>query len=177
LSEPKEGQECVSFCQCSQRGDSSVSCAFSPVVRVNFDRYYNQFPREKTIASSAAETAEAAQSALQAMGYDIQAFTPELGTILTKVHSVPIPALCDCGTWNTGEVGGSADSQIKITLTSQGSDTAVAIEHGCGTTFRGQNLYGATTRQETYRCASRGNIEREFWDKLERIAAAKRAAK
>lgn len=74
-------------------------------------------------------------------------------------------------------MGGSADSQIKLNLTSQGGETRVALEHVCGTTFRGQNLYGATTRQETYQCASRGNIEREFWDKFERIMAARKGAK
>ncbi len=63
-----------------------VSCAFSPVARVNYDRYYNQFPRDKTVTASISEAAAAGQAALQAMGYDIQASTPELGTILTKAH-------------------------------------------------------------------------------------------
>lgn len=106
----------------------------------------------------------------------VQAETPELGTILTKAMQVGIPELCDCGTWNMAQVSGTADSQIRITITSALDTTRVVLEHGCGTTFSGQNLYGATTVRDVYRCASKGRIERDFWSKFDKIAEIRAAA-
>jgi hypothetical protein len=150
------------------------ACAFAPVNQVNFDRYYNQFQKEGKVDLSVAVATDAAKSTLEAMGYDIQSVTPELGTILTKNVSVLTPAVCDCGSWNGSPVNGTAASSIKVSITAEGDSTSkVAIENFCGTTFNGQNLRGATTRHEVYRCASRGGPERDFWDKFQRIIAAR----
>ncbi|HEX4496526.1 MAG TPA: hypothetical protein VIE43_12715 [Thermoanaerobaculia bacterium] len=153
------------------------ACAFSSVNRVNFDRYSNQYQMEGTANLPVPAATDAAKSTLEAMGYDIQSVTPELGTILTKNVAVLTPATCDCGSWNGSPVSGTATSAFKVTV-APGPDAAtsrVAIEHLCMTTFNGHNLYGATTRHEVYRCASRGGPERDFWDKFQRIMAAREA--
>jgi hypothetical protein len=151
-------------------------CAFSPVAKVNFDAYFAQFPREKTVPMSASEATAIAKATLEAMGYGIQSATPELGEILTKAQQVPIPAWCDCGTWNLDPVKGTADSAIKVFLTETNQSTRIVLDHGCGTTFNGQNLNGATTVHEVYRCASRGQVETAFWEKFEKIATVRAAS-
>lgn len=149
----------------------TTGCAFAPVAKVNYDSYFSQFPRERTVPLPAKEVFVAARKALGAMGYEMQAETPELGTMLTKVIQVPIPTTCDCGSWNFNPVTGTADSQIKVILYPAADSTRIVIDHGCGTRFTGQNLYGATTVNEVYRCASRGLVERDFWDKFDRLLA------
>jgi hypothetical protein len=152
-------------------------CAFAPVSKVNYDAYFSHFAREKTYPMSSSDAMEISKKTLGAMGYEVQAVTPELGTILTKTQRVAIPALCDCGTWNFAPVTGSAESTLKVSLTEMGDSTRIVLEHGCGTTFSGQNLYGATTVRDAYRCASRGQIETDFWDKFDRIAAVTQKGK
>jgi hypothetical protein len=151
-----------------------AGCAFSAVNQPSYDRYFADFPREKDVQVSLEAATSAAKSTLEAMGYEIQAVTPELGSILTKSHPVQIPAFCDCGTWNGAPVSGIADSSFKIEISARQGLSRITVDHICGTVFNGQNLYGATTRHEVYRCASRGQVEREFWMKLDQIMEARK---
>lgn len=145
-------------------------CAFSAVNRPDVSRYSNQFPRENSYQGTTQEVLDAARSSLEAMGYEILAVTEEISQIRTKVRAVTIPDYCDCGTWNLSPVTGTAESVLVTTVSDQdGDQTRVVLEHNCVTNFSGQNLYGATTRRETYQCASRGHIEKEFWRTLTRI--------
>ena len=151
-----------------------TGCAFAPVHQTPYDLYFNQFSRENTVDMASGATLDAVKATLLAMGYEIQAVTPELGTILTKVRQVPIPVQCDCGSWNGAVVNGTADSAFQVTVSKIGEgQSRIVIDQTCGTVFNGQNLYGATTRHEVYRCASRGIIERNFWDTLGKIQAAR----
>ena len=156
---------------------AALGCAFSPVNKPNPALYQSAFAREQVVRGTSSDVLDAVRSALEAMGYEIQSITPELGQVLTKSQQVAIPQLCDCGTWNLDPVRGTADSLFKVTVASHVSDSAtVAIEHLCGTQFAGQNLYGATTRREAYQCASRGIVEANFWSTLDKIVKARSAA-
>jgi hypothetical protein len=152
-------------------------CAFSAVRRPDPDLYSSGFSREQRISISSAGALAAAKSTLEAMGYEIQSVTPELGQIRTKAVQVAIPQLCDCGTWNRDSVRGTADSILTVRVTAGGTgNSTVTIEHVCGTNFSGQNLYGATTRRETYQCASRGMVEKNFWSTFDQIVKARAAS-
>lgn len=152
----------------------AFGCAFSAVNRTPADRYFGTFVREQAVSVEPAAALDIAKSSLEAMGYDIQSVTPELGQVRTKARAVSIPDLCDCGTWNLDPVRGTADSlfTVKASKAASGGSTVV-IEHVCGTNFAGQNLYGATTRRETYQCASRGSIERDFWATFDKVLKAR----
>lgn len=154
------------------------ACAFSPVARVNYDRYYNQFPRTKTVPGESSAMLDAVRSSLEGMGYPDVKVNSDLAEVRTGSLAVPTPEACDCGTWNGSPVRGTAESAVLVKVTAAASDEVqVAIEQSCGTLFRGQNLYGATTRQEAYRCASRGAVERKFWETLDRVLGARAAKK
>ena len=77
-------------------------------------------PRDKTVTASISEAPTVGLAALQAINLrhsGIHARQP-------RYHSYEgLILLCDCGTSNTGEVGGSADSQIEPNRTSQGGET------------------------------------------------------
>lgn len=148
-------------------------CAFSAVNRPPVNRYHSQFTREMVFALPRSTTLEVATRTLEAMGYELQAVTNELGQIRTKVRAVATPQVCDCGTWNLSPVSGSAESLLLVRITDASEGQAkVALEHMCATTFTGQNLYGATTRREVYQCASRDVVEKEFWSTMEQIVQA-----
>jgi hypothetical protein len=141
------------------------------------NRYHSQFPREQTFALPSGASLDAATSAVQAMGWEIQAITAELGQLRTKARAVTAPEICDCGTWNMSPVRGTAESSLIIRVADAGDgQSMVSLENLCSTNFAGQNLYGATTRRESYQCASRGVIEREFWATMERIVQARTTA-
>lgn len=155
----------------------SWGCAFSAVNRPVVNRYHSQFAHQQTFALPSPQSLEAAASAVQAMGWEVQAITAELGQLRTKARAVTIPEICDCGTWNMSPVRGTAESSLLIRVAdADGGQSTVSIENVCATNFAGQNLYGATTRRESYQCASRGAIEREFWTTMERIVQARATA-
>lgn len=152
----------------------AVGCAFSAVKRTPIDRYSRTISREQTVSVAPSSALDIAKSSLEAMGYEVQSVTPELGQVRTKALAVAIPDVCDCGTWNLDPVRGTADSFFTINVSEAVSGGAtVVIEHVCGTNFAGQNLYGATTRRESYQCASRGIIEKNFWATFEKILQAR----
>jgi len=137
-------------------------CAFSAVRR----------PDPKPIALPYDQAVEACRAAAEAIGYQIHSASPAAGIVRTSPRPVQIPELCDCGTWNMDKVTGSAFSTLIATVSAQGNDTSVVtLDNECSTTFTGRNLYGMVTRQEAYRCASKGAMERDFWAMLDRICA------
>jgi len=151
-------------------------CAFSGVDRPPIEKnvaqnVINEFPR----SMSKDEAMDIARSALQSSGFELASFTPELAEVRTKARQVPIPAACDCGTWNGAVVQGTAMATYLITVdTPPGDKTLVKANFTCGTTFTGRNLYGATTKVETYQCASTGQMEQQFWEKFRQIYDVRR---
>lgn len=150
------------------------ACAFSPVRRPEVKPHVSRAPEGMALDLSVGDAVEASKEALEAMGYEILTANPALGLVRTKVRSIPVPEKCDCGTWNASPVKGTAESTVIVNTQSEGEDkVSISISMECITNFTGQNLYGATTRRETYPCASRGIIEQEFWPTLQRILLAK----
>jgi len=86
-----------------------------------------------------------------------QSVTPELGLVRTKGSPVLVLDFGDCGKWNGKTIAGTGMSVIKVTTEPRGADeTSFRLEHSCTAKFTGKNLFGDTTREETYQCASRG---------------------
>jgi len=142
------------------------ACAFSPVKRPTdlgpvTDTY--------TYGASPEEALRAARSALEGAGYEVEVENKDLRLVRSRPRGVPTPAICDCGTWNGAKVAGTAFSQFSLTVNPEEAGSSIAIEHRCGTNFTGQNLYGATTRAESYECASKGAPERQVMTYLEKL--------
>jgi hypothetical protein len=153
------------------------ACAFSAVKRPNPVQYAGSFKKTTTIEGTKASGMQLSKEVLGVMGYEVSNANDDLGLIRSKVVQVVVPETCDCGTWNMAPVGGSGDSVLQVTVQAvNDAEVNLTLEHSCGTNFKGQNLYGATTRQETYQCASRGVVERLFWATLAKIIEAKRTA-
>lgn len=147
-----------------------TGCAFSPVEQVPVAKYTPTDSVNEFVKLSKDNAMDIARSAVQSSGYEVISFVSELGEIRTKSKQVPIPATCDCGTWNGNVITGSAESVFIITVKNQGNEkVSVKAGFGCATTFVGKNLYGATTKVESYACASRGTAESQFWEKFREI--------
>lgn len=150
-----------------------TGCAFSPVNRPNVDRYLHQFLQSQVFATTIQGGAEASKSALEVMGYETLTVNIDIGLVRTKVRQVTLPDVCDCGTWNGGTIHGTADSTVIVNVESKtDKEVSVQVSTQCITNFTGHNLYGVTTRQETYQCASRGVVENAFWSALRRVLSA-----
>ena len=151
-------------------------CAFSAVKRPNPALYSRTIKTTEPLEVSKAEAMDAARRALKLAGYEIQADDTQLGIIRTKSAQVPIPAICDCGTWNLDPVTGMADSYFEAVVEPvDASHSLLKLTFFCGATFTGHNLYGAVTRQETYQCASRGEAEKNLWQMIDRVLRSSEA--
>lgn len=147
-------------------------CAFSPVKRPDPGLYRHQIVGAKVIPLPFAATLNASKATAESIGFQIQAVSQESGVMRTTARAVQIPEVCDCGTWNLEPIRGSGYSVLIATVKEQSpGESTVTLENECGTEFTGRNLYGAVTRHEVYRCASRGQAEREFWSMLDQIVA------
>ena len=148
-------------------------CAFSAVKRPNVGQYLGQFPQSESFPFTVEEGLAASKSSIEAMGWETLAVNLAIGLVRSKPRPVTTPNICDCGTWNGATISGTADATLVVNLEPGGPGrTAVRVSVECVTNFAGQNLYGATTRRETYACASRGAVENEFWATLKRVLAA-----
>lgn len=150
-----------------------AGCAFSSVTRVSPAQYAAQIKREASYSASVEQATEAAKNAIEAMGWAIQTSNPAMGVARSLVRPVTVPEVCDCGTWNGKAVAGTADSVVIVNVeTAEDGLSRVKLGVECMVNFRGTNLYGVTTRQEAYACASRGSIESTFWETYERAMKA-----
>jgi hypothetical protein len=147
-------------------------CAFSPVKRPDPGLYKSQIVGGKIVPLPYAAAIDACKAAAEAIGFGIHAVSPEAGVVRTTGREVQIPEVCDCGTWNLDQVRGTGHSVLVATVKQQNDDESlVTLDNECGAHFTGRNLYGAVTRQEAYRCASRGYLESEFWKMLDQVVA------
>lgn len=146
-----------------------IGCAFAPVEKPSLDKYQASISSPKTFKISMNNATKATQVTLKALGYETESITPELGLMRTKPRNIMISGNCDCGSWNGTEVSGSATSVLNIQIDPQGADSvSIKIKHSCATSFTGRNLWYVPTHRETYQCASRGNVESQFWDVMQR---------
>ena len=143
------------------------SCAFAPVERPpvtvvqNKPNRYFDMPHERTL--------DLASLAAESMGYNL---VTDSGLIRTNIKPILIQGNCNCGTWNGVTVTGYADSLLLIDVDKLSeSKTQVSVEARFATRFQGRNLYGTVTRDETYPCASLGNLENQYFASLDRLVA------
>jgi len=147
-------------------------CAFSSVDRVDINAYTAGITTSQSFNISPDDATNTTKSTLEAIGYEIQSVTPELGLVRTRGRPVLVPDVCDCGKWNGRTIAGTGMSVIKFTTEPSGAEeTSFRLEHSRTTKFTGKNFFGDTTREETYQCASRGIAEAQFWETLRRIVA------
>ncbi len=152
-------------------------CAFSPVRRPDPLLYKDSFVGSRVIPLPYERTLEACNSAAESIGFKIHSLSKEAGVVRTVPRPAQIPEVCDCGTWNMDPVRGWGEAALVATVREQGpGKSVVTLDNECGTNFTGRNLYGIVTRQEAYRCASRGHLEKTFWDMLDQILARTRPA-
>jgi hypothetical protein len=136
-------------------------CAFSAVKRPDITTTNNPVVGSYNLSNK--QATENASKALTIMGYT--PVTDSDGGIVTNMVAIPVPANCDCGTWNGKDVTGTANSQFKVKFVGDGN-VKMDLLFSCGVTFTATNLYGVPTRSEQYQCASKGIIERKFLDKF-----------
>jgi hypothetical protein len=147
----------------------TAGCAFSPVNRPALNKYGSSITPSKSFSATSEAALKAAELSIVDIGYTVDAVTPELEGLRSKVLSVMIPGPCDCGTWNGNEVTGSASSMLEVRATPDGpGSVSVRLTHTCAVQFTGRNIYYMPTRRETYPCASTGTVERKFWDLMAR---------
>jgi hypothetical protein len=149
-------------------------CAFSPVNAPAPEKYTPLESKVEIKNLDKTQTLEVVKSALTSFGYEVVSVIPELGEVKTKNLQVQIPERCDCGTWNGNVVSGSAQSRMEVIVSNtQPTGTKAVIKHYCATEFYGRNIYGMITTQQPIVCASRGTIEKDVLDKIDRIAGAR----
>ena len=150
---------------------SLASCAFAPVNRPTVSKY--SVRNQELFEIPKKELLDLAQKALIAMGYQPSLVTED-GPILTATRRVLSQQNCDCGTWNGVPVEGNVDSVITIkVLPQKKGKNAVFIDSNFTVLFTGKNIYGMTTRQETYRCTSLGVVENLFWSQMNDLISAR----
>ena len=153
---------------------SLASCAFAPVSRPNKEKIEGNILRQISCESDPATALPIASEALRSMGYEILWENKELFSILTKDKVVDTTNICDCGKWNFSKVNGTAITTIEIQIEpNKKGGSIINITPKFKTTFTGRNLFGLTTRTETYECASTGKLETEFWQMFSKLASLK----
>lgn len=147
-----------------------AGCAFSSVDRPNVEKYKPLVAAYSFPNLQKNDALDIAAAALRSIGFEVGATTPELGEVKSLARPAMVPLACDCGSWNGTQINGTADSMFSVAVANAGTEnTTIRTHYACATNFKGQNLWGATTRNETYQCASTGVIERQFIDNFSRI--------
>lgn len=150
---------------------SLASCAFAPVNRPPVNKY--SVRNQEVFEIPKKELLDMAQKALNSMGYQTSLVTDN-GPVATATMSVLTQQNCDCGTWNNSPIQGKADSLITVKVLAQKDGrNAVFIDANFTVLFTGRNIYGMTTRQESYRCASLGLVENLFWSQMNDLIKAR----
>ena len=151
----------------------SLAIAFTVILggcasaRVDQPDVYLYPPRahqpSRIIADSPEAAANAARNALESIGYELQSTSPERKIVQSKIRQVPVPATCDCGAFN-----GIASSSFEIRMEQiQTGKTHVTAEHVCVATL-------PPPQSRSYRCASRGGPEYEFWGAFQKFLSVRR---
>jgi hypothetical protein len=142
------------------------SCAFSPVKRPIIEQ--SDLTKSRIYKINASDLYEIIDDTVIDLGYTIKQNIEDSRSIFTNVKQVEIASNCNCGTWNGSFIGGYAGSELLIHINSIDDNTSeLVLTSSLATRFRGRNLYGVVTRDETYRCKSYGTIENQFFASLD----------
>ncbi|MEI8122743.1 MAG: hypothetical protein WCI20_11880 [bacterium] len=149
-------------------------CAFAPVDKPNIEKHGPRIVEVAFPNLKGADGLSIAEATLKSIGFEVAAMTAELNEVKTKTKPAMIPQICDCGSWNGNQITGTADSVMAVTVQNSGTVQAnLKINFVCAASFKGTNLWGVTTRAETYQCASTGALEKQFVENFTKIKAAR----
>jgi hypothetical protein len=140
---------------------SLSSCAFSAVKRPDLTNTNKPLVSSYNISKD--QATKNANTTLTILGYTPVADSD--GSVVTNQVAIPVPANCDCGTWNGNVVTGTAASQFKVAFSGD-ARVKMDLKFSCEVTFTATNLYGVPTRSEMYQCASKGIMEQKFLSKF-----------
>lgn len=144
-------------------------CAFSPVERPLID--VGQPLQNRYFDLPKTDLMEVCKVTAQNMGYSVIHEDPTSGIIRTGLKQIEIAGNANCGTWNGNQIGGFAGSAMEIKVKSLGDRKSMAeVDARFATRFQGKNLYGMVTRDESYRCASLGQLENQYFSSLTVLA-------
>ena len=147
-----------------------AGCAFSPVNRPRAAE--NSGIREKVLKYPPQRAFNLAALTAQSMGYRFFKADRNSLAIITMPKALPAGGNADCGTWNGRPISGSTDGCLFLEVAGLGQgESRVRVQARYVATFRGRNIYGMVTTQETFRCASLGDLEEDFLARLKRMAA------
>ncbi len=137
------------------------ACAFSAVDRPQIG------PQDGTMQSQFKLPPEdlyiLAKITAGTMGYGILREDESTGKIVTDLKPITTVGNCECGTWNGVPVTGNVDSAMILTVSRIGAGvSSLKVQSRFAARFIGRNLYGMITRDETYRCAGTGALEKNF---------------
>ena len=117
-------------------------------------------------------TVELAESAVKNIGYSVEHTYSYVGVVEAVPQPVNTQGLCDCGQWNGVPIQGMASSRFLININKISKDkTQVAMVLQFGTHFKARNRMGMVTREETYLCASTGELENRYFAALDQLVA------
>lgn len=147
-----------------------TGCAFSSVDRPNVQQFKTRITSANFPLLQKGDALDIAGAAMRSIGFEVGSSTPELGEVKSAAKPALVPLVCDCGSWNGTQISGTADSVFSVSIERSGtSDALLKFNIACATNFKGQNLFGATTRNETYQCASTGVLEDRFLENFTKI--------
>ena len=144
-----------------------TGCAFAPVTRPDLN-IYNPI-KQRSYSTDRVTSIALVQKALANMGYQVASANVSTSEIISSSRLIQSVGKADCGTWNAGPVTGQVTSIMKVKVVEEANQSLVILDHHITTLFTGKNLYGMTTRQEHYRCASKGDTERLFFNEMDNL--------
>ena len=146
-----------------------AGCAFSSVNRPQAAE--NSGIREHVIDYPPERAFNLVALTAQNMGYRFFKADRKSLSIITMPRELPAGGNADCGTWNGNVLRGAVDTCLFIDVAGlSAGKSRVKAQARYVATFRGRNVYGMVTTQETFRCTSLGDLEEDFLARLKQMA-------
>lgn len=144
------------------------SCAFSPVTKpIDETKEATKITRQYSISPE--EAFSVSRKSLKLVGYKESMALAEEGVIKTEPSLGKVTDQYDCGTWNGRVITGSCDSTALVNISESVNGSNISMETTCVTSFTGKNLWGMTTRKETFDCKSNGKLEELFFRNVDTL--------
>lgn len=146
------------------------ACAFTPPNQPTINE--GDGKQSRTFQLPAKELYKVAWTTAQNMGYQVWLGDPGQGIIRTDLKPAVTHGNCECGDWHGVPVQGNVDSCLFIKVTPRGQGSAdLTVSAHYSTRFIARNGYGMITRDDTYRCGSKGGLEKIYLSSLASLAA------